>query len=349
MPTVNAAESVTSATRHDDEPGRRPRASARLALAGALVAIATGVFLTWWIPYRPVSVVGAKPAAGPYALPAARMGLRLHVFSTGANRVSPLLVGANPPWRPASAFVIEHPREGLVVFDLGLSRAVAQKGEAALPVPMRWLFKSRGRVDRTLEAQMREAGLAPSAVRWVIVSHLHADHLGDAAPFVTATFVGGTGASGHRFETAVQPRWREVDFTRGEPLPPFDAAVDLFGDRSLLLIRGGGHAREDVMALLALPGGPALLAGDAVVHRDWLRSDDVERIATDPARAADVHNQVRALVDAFPALVLLPGHDLRQLPSTRSDLSLHHPEWFEPAAWPIGGSPGVHPGDAEAP
>lgn len=326
---------MTNAGEYSDEPKRRPRAKAWLAPMGALGALAAGVFLAWWIPYRPIPVVGAKPAAGPYALPAAQAGLRLHVFNTGANRMSPLLVGANPPWRPASAFVIEHPREGLVVFDLGLSQAVAQQGEAALGVPMRWLFKSRGRVGRTLEAQMRETGLEPSAVRWVIVSHLHADHLGAAPAFVTATFVGGAGASGHRFDTIVQPRWRDIDFARGEPLPPFDRAVDLFGDRSVLLIQGGGHTPEDVMALLALPGGPALLAGDAVVHREWLRSDDVERVATDPARAADVRNQVRALVDAVPELVLLPGHDLRQLPTTRGDLVLHHQEWFEPAAWPI--------------
>jgi len=301
----------------------------------ALVVLAAGAVLAWWIPYRPVRVVGARPLPGPYTLPAPRTGLRLHVFNTGVNRMSPLLVGANPPWRPAPAFVIEHPREGLVVFDMGLSEAVAQHGEAALPAPMRWLFASRGRVGRTLAAQMREAGLEPTAVRWVIVSHLHADHIGAEPAFAAATFVGGAGASAHHFETGFAPLWREVDFAHGQPLAPFDATVDLFGDGSILLIRGGGHAREDVMALLALPGGPALLAGDAVVHSEWLRSDDVERIATDPARAADVRNQVRALVDTVPALVLLPGHDLRQLPGDRADLIPHHREWFEPAAWPI--------------
>jgi hypothetical protein len=37
-----------------------------------------------------------------------------------------------------------------------------------------------------------------------------------------------------------------------------------------------------------------------------------------------------------PGLALLPGHDLRELPGDRADLVLHHPEWFDPAAWPIG-------------
>jgi glyoxylase-like metal-dependent hydrolase (beta-lactamase superfamily II) len=305
----------------------------KVALALGVAALVAGASR---IPYRAVSVAGAKPPAAPYALPPAREGLRLHVFNTGANRVSSLLVGANPAWRPAPAFVIQHPVHGSIVFDLGLSQAVAERGEAALDAPMRWLFQSRGRVGRTLEAQMREVGLEPADVRWVIVSHLHEDHLGAASAFTKATFVGGAGVSAHRFGLADEPRWREVDFAHGQSLPPFDATYDLFGDRSVVLIRGGGHAREDVMALLALPGGPALLAGDAVVHRDWLRSDDVERIATDPARAADVRNQVRALAAAVPGLALLPGHDLRELPGARADLVLHHPEWFHPAAWPIG-------------
>ena len=129
-----------------------------------------------------------------------------------------------------------------------------------------------------------------------------------------------------------------VRVREGSPYPPFDSSVDLFGDGSVRLIRGGGHTQEDVMALVALPGGPALLTGDAVVHRDWLASEDVERIAIDPARAADVRNAVRALLASLPTVVLLPGHDLRELPHDRGDVSLPHPEWFEAAAWPIASS-----------
>ena len=102
--------------------------------------------------------------------------------------MSPLLVGPSPPWRPAPAFVMELPREGLVVFDCGLSDAVTRDGEAALGIPMRWLFRSRGRPGRTLDAQMREAGMDPARVHWVIVSHLHEDHLGAAPAFVAALY-----------------------------------------------------------------------------------------------------------------------------------------------------------------
>jgi glyoxylase-like metal-dependent hydrolase (beta-lactamase superfamily II) len=251
------------------------------------------------------------------------------------NRMAALLVGSARPWRPASAFVIEHPRAGLVVFDCGLSDAVARDGEAALGIPMRWLFESRGHPGRTLDAQMREAGLDPGRVRLVVLSHWHDDHLGAAPAFPGATFIGGPGTAGYAIAPGFAPSRRTLDFAGAAALPPFDAAVDLLGDGSLWVLRGGGHTREDLLVLLPLPDGPVLLAGDAVVHRDWLAADDVQRIAVDPMRAADVRNRIRALAAAVPGLVLVPGHDLGGVPHDRADVVWHHPELVDPAAWPI--------------
>ena len=93
------------------------------------------------------------------------------------------------------------------------------------------------------------------------------------------------------------------------------------------------------MAIVALPGGPVLLSGDAVVHRQWLASNDVQRLPVDPARAADVRNQVRALLKARPDVVLFPGHDLERAATPRPDVVIHHPEWFELRAWAGPGRP----------
>lgn len=300
------------------------------------LVLAAALGLGWFIPYRPTIVDGIIPAPGPYSLPPAVAGLRLFVFNTGANRMSSLLVGEQRPWRPVPAMVISHPQEGLIVFDTGLSDAVARDGEAAMPIPMRWLFESRGRPEQVLDAQMHEAGLDPARVRWLIVSHLHDDHVGRIGAFPAATVIGGPGSGTHAEQLLRKGRWREITSEEmSRPLLPFDGALDLFGDGSLLLIRGGGHAREDLMALVSLPGGPVLLAGDAAVHRDWIESNDVQRIPVDQARAADVRNQIRAIEAAFPRLVILFGHDLGDLPSDRSDITLHAPERFAVESWPI--------------
>jgi N-acyl homoserine lactone hydrolase len=296
-----------------------------LALAGASA---------WLLPYRPVLREGHVAAPPPYTLPHAVAGLRLHVFNTGMNRMSALLVGEQRPWRPVPAFVIEHPLHGLVVFDTGLPAGVANEGEAAMGIPTRWVVESRSRPDCTLDEQMRKDGLDPGRVHTVIVSHLHEDHLGAAVAFREASFLGGPGTAGTRIE-GWQPAWHELDFRGASAVPPFGAGIDLFGDGSIVLLAGGGHSHEDTMALVALPSGAVLLAGDAIVHRDWLASDDVQRIAVDPDRAADVRNEVRALLAARPDVTLLPGHDLSEVPADRGDLVLHHRENFTAAAWPI--------------
>jgi N-acyl homoserine lactone hydrolase len=332
---------------------KRNRRIVALAL-GALVAALAGLLFVL-VPYDPILIVGPTIEDSDLSLADPVPGLRLHVFNTGANRMSSLLVGPAPPWRAAPAFVIEHPNQGLIAYDLGLSHEVAEHGEKAISPPVGWLMESRGRPGLTLEAQMREAGLSPDAVETVVISHLHEDHTGVADEFAQAVFIGGPGTreraieGGHApFHSGVSPEWREIAFGeegiegagfQGEGtiarIGPFDSGIDLFGDGSVLLIAtGGGHTSEDLMALVNLASGPVLLTGDAVVHFDWLASDDVERIASDPERAAVVRNRVRSLRDSGAALII-PGHDLRQLGAARPDLILHHPERFEPSAWPI--------------
>lgn len=78
------------------------------------------------------------------------------------------------------------------------------------------------------------------------------------------------------------------------------------------------------------------MAGDLVVHFDWLASDDVQRIVVDAERAADLRNRIRRLRELAPAVLVDPGHDLRGLPQRRSDLILHDAGQFSPQAWPIG-------------
>lgn len=290
------------------------------------------VAVALWLPYSPVLRAGKEPSPPPYDVPPAVAGLRLHVFQTGMNRMSSLLVGEQRPWRPVPAFVLEHPRHGLLVFDAGLPSAVASEGESALGIPTRWVLESHSVEGRSLHEQMREAGLAPEDVRTVVVSHLHEDHLGSLAAFTNARVIGGPGTSASLSDLHAQ----EVECRADAAVAPFDAGMDLFGDGGgVTLLAGGGHSPEDLMALVSLPSGPVLLAGDAVVHRDWLESDDVQRIASDPDRAADVRNQVRAFLRARPEAVLAPGHDTSMFPLDREDIVLHHVEWFDAKAWPL--------------
>jgi N-acyl homoserine lactone hydrolase len=84
------------------------------------------------------------------------------------------------------------------------------------------------------------------------------------------------------------------------------------------------------MLILPLNEGPVLLTGDAVVHSDWLHSDDVQRITVDANRAAVVRNQVRSFLDTTPNSSIAYGHDLRGIDCERHDIVCHRSEKFYP-------------------
>ncbi len=324
-------------------PAARPRR--RLLAVLLLAALAAPAC------YRPTIVEG-PPAPdklvglqGGGRWPAVR-GLKLHVFNTGENRVSPLLVGMPAPWRPTPSFVIRHPQRGLIVFDCGLSPQVARRAEGVLHPITRLLFKTRSLPGRDLASQMQAAGFDPARVRTVVLSHLHFDHVGGCDAFTKAHFVVGRGereAGRSRMQGFapahtdwVRPQaWREIDFDEGRPYATFDSTVDLFGDGSVILVRGGGHTVGGMGALLQLPGGPVLLTGDMVVHFDWLEGDDVQRIVADGERAADVRNRIRRLRRLVPRLLVFPGHDLPTVQRQREDIVVHDRAMFEADAWPI--------------
>ncbi len=333
---------------------RRPQSVAvRLRLRRRVPGILVlSCLLGAWTPacYRPKIVAGPEPPDHLVGVDQGRWprveGLRLHVFNTGMNRVSPLLAGDPAPWRPVPAFVIEHPTRGLIVFDCGLGPEIARRGDGALHPITRMLFKTRSLPGRDLPSLMRDAGLDPTKVGTVVLSHLHFDHVGGCDAFRKARFVVGKGEREHAgsrmngFEPSHTDwvdaaAWREIDFAGGDAYATFDRTVDLFGDRSVVLVAGGGHTPGGIAAIVHLPGGPVLLAGDLAVHFDWLGSDDVQRIAGDPERAADVRNRIRRLLELAPELLVFPGHDMPDVPAARTDIVVHSPESFVPTAWPV--------------
>jgi len=299
---------------------------------GKVTVVVAVLFLAaaFFVMYRPTLRPGPEISPHPLIISSKLEGVRLHVFSTGDNKMSWFLVGDNRPWRPVPAFVIEHPQKGLFVFDTGLPDAVAKLGEAGLPIPERWVIESRSVESLMLPAQMREAGLDPLEVHQVFISHLHGDHVGQIQAFPNAEFIGGHDSAAFAQSASVQQSWKEQSFEAGTSFGPFDASVDLAGDKSIVLIGGGGHSSEGLMLFLALEEGPVLLAGDAVVHADWLRSEDVQRIVVDANRAAVVRNQVRAFLDTTPGSSVAYGHDLRGIDCERHDIVCHRSENFYP-------------------
>lgn len=209
--------------------------------------------------------------------------MKVHCITTGVARPKRAQRGLRrylvDEWSdeslPVHAFLLEH-SDGLCLFDAG------QTADATLPGHLpRWHpFLRLSRFELTAEdevaPQMRRLGFAPGDVRWVVLSHMHTDHVGGIRPFTEATIVvtrrewkRATGLGG-RLRGYLPQHWPAeldphlIDFD-GAPFGPFAASHDLSGDGSLLLVPTPGHTPGH-MALLARDRDRAFMCCGDLVH-----------------------------------------------------------------------------------
>ena len=269
-------------------------------------------------------------------------GLRVHVFQTGTITLPEAVVFRGGSWfarrrMDVPAFVIEHPSQGLIVFDTGLGPRSDVLWLAELGIARTW-------PEADLASQMKKAGLDADRVRYVVVSHLHFDHTGDLGAFPNASIVSARGEQQEAMRSGATnfyraadwdgaSRWVEIDYAAGAPLATFSSHHDLLGDGSVILVDLHGHTNGSQGVLLRAPDGPVLLTGDAAcVEENW-------RYAATPIRADDIDAwwdqiwRIKKFVDRVPSLMVIPGHDLSRVRKTvRDDLVVHGFGPFERSA-----------------
>jgi glyoxylase-like metal-dependent hydrolase (beta-lactamase superfamily II) len=123
-----------------------------------------------------------------------RPGLELHVFRTGTLRVVNGLAlgrGGQPRRRelPVLAWVLKHPRQGLIVIDTGLNTDLAKRPDGYLGGLLGMRMEPELGANEHLSAQMRAAGLDPARVRTVVLSNMRFYHTGEVEAFHEARVV----------------------------------------------------------------------------------------------------------------------------------------------------------------
>jgi glyoxylase-like metal-dependent hydrolase (beta-lactamase superfamily II) len=186
-------------------------------------------------------------------------GVVLYLLSSGTLEVGGIDV-------PVPFFLIRHP-EGDIVVDGGNPLAVARDAHQHWG-PLADQFRVHMTEEQHCVAQLRQLGIAPKSVRYVVQTHLHIDHTGALGHFSDATVIV------HAREldaarTAERPRdhgYVREDFDRaGLDWRPLEGELDLFGDGTIRLLQTPGHSAGHMSLLLELgETGPVLLTADAV-------------------------------------------------------------------------------------
>jgi glyoxylase-like metal-dependent hydrolase (beta-lactamase superfamily II) len=235
---------------------------------------------------------------------------------------------------PALVSVLRHPREGTILFDTGYSRhffgATARLPERLYRVVTPVHLESGG----SLCAQLERDGVRAESVDWIVVSHLHGDHVGAIADFPHAriacsraawqdmhkrTRIGALakGLLPALVDARAQERMGWIEDCARLPLSGalsrFGEAYDLLGDGSVKLVELPGHAAGHFGLLFEEAQGPVFLVADASWSSRAIReSTPPPALVTgwlgDTAAYRETLAKLRALQLEQPDLRLVPSH-----------------------------------------
>lgn len=269
------------------------------------------------------------------------MGLEVKILSAGACSHPEFVVikgGRFGAARFPSMFaVIQHPSEGVILFDTGYSQRFFEASRRWPYKLYAWTTPVELPDNEQALPQLDALGIQPSDVSAIVCSHFHADHVAGLGDFPEARFIFLESAweavsdrSGFSallrgflpdlipadFEDRAQPipDVAMVPLKSGHPLRPLGRGFDLFGDKKLTIVGLPGHAAGQI-GLHVVPdeGPPVFLVADACWRSRAVREQRMPHPITSllfesRGRYADTLGALGAIAAAHPEIDLVPSH-----------------------------------------
>lgn len=183
-------------------------------------------------------------------------------------------------WFVGSCYLVRH-GDRYLLWDTGLSRD-------ALGKPLVRGQSDSESLDVTIVDQLARLGVKPAQIEFVGISHLHFDHIGQAAEFPQSTLLIGKGdfdllgRPGQENRTKRLAPW----MAQGAKVEKVSGDHDVFGDASVVMLDLPGHTPGHHGLLVRLPKrGPVLLSGDVAHFRENLDTSGVPTFNTDRAQS----------------------------------------------------------------
>ncbi len=216
--------------------------------------------------------------------------IELTVFNSGwvtANKKM-VMAGAKKEkiLMPATYAMIRHPEKGLILYDTGYHTKFYKATKYPPYRIMRYLTPAKIEEEDNVDRKLEKMGIPTSEVNTIILGHGHVDHVPGVIYFPQAKLI----MERKEWESMQGPALKVftkgyitslykgitnemtlLDLTsQGTPYGPFDCALDLWGDSSMILVPLPGHTPGQMGLLVNLPDGRTVFfIGDAT----WLREN----------------------------------------------------------------------------
>lgn len=235
---------------------------------------------------------------------------------------------------PAIVSLLKHPNKGDILFDTGYSHHFTA---ATQPFPerfYRWVTPMCLHDSEQLVRQLEKRNIAPEDIRYIFISHFHADHISGLKDFPEAKFICSKLAlqkimQGSRWGNLIQGcllSFLPLDFAEraifieecravqlSKKLSPFQYGHDLFDDGSLLAIALSGHACGHYGLMVYRNKTSHFLIGDACwsikTITDQRHPHPISHIIlSDTREYYDTLDKLNQLHSQNAELALLPSH-----------------------------------------
>ena len=172
--------------------------------------------------------------------------------------------------------------------------------------------------NKPITELLGQMNVNPDQVKFVGISHFHADHTGQLAPFANATLLIGKGDwdgvnANPPMGGANVAGFKEWMGTTSRKVKPLTADEDVFGDGSVVVFRTPGHTPGHSAVLVRLKEkGPVVLLGDAAHFHENYESNGVPGFNFDRAQTIASLERIKAIERNLKATVIIQ-HDPRDV------------------------------------
>ena len=170
-----------------------------------------------------------------------------------------------------------------------------------------------GIVERLAEVKVK-----PEQVKYVGISHFHADHTGQLSPFAGATLLIGKGdwdgiTAIPPMQGANEAGFKDWTGANARKVETLTLDKDVWGDGTVRVIRTPGHTPGHSSLLVRLKSGNNfLLSGDAAHFRENYESNGVPAFNYDRAQTVASLERMKKVAANLNATVIIQ-HDLRDI------------------------------------
>ena len=164
---------------------------------------------------------------------------------------------------------------------------------------------------------LAKINLRPDQIKFVGISHFHADHTGQLPSFPKSILLIGA----REWDAITSPKPPEganvkafESWVKGESkVEPQNLDKDVFGDGTVIMLRTPGHTPGHSSLLVKLPEmGPVIITGDAAHFRENFETDGVPSFNYDRAQTVASIERLKSIAQNLKAKVIIQ-HDARDV------------------------------------